>query len=67
MTSTPQMSDAKLVTLKELSQILGKSEASIRYHYRMGRILPSARFGRVYSFNPAEVMKQLQRGTKINR
>ncbi len=51
----------KLISLKELSVVLGKSENSIRYHIRMGRIRPAARFGRVYGFDPDEVLRQLKR------
>jgi predicted site-specific integrase-resolvase len=54
----------KLIQVKELSQILGRSENSIRYHMRMGRIKPTAKFGRSYSFDPEEVMKQLKRELK---
>lgn len=50
-----------LVSLKELARMLGKSENSIRYHVRMGRIKPTLKFGRAMSFNPDEVMKQLKR------
>ncbi len=52
----------KLVSLKALSQLLGKSENSLRYHLKMGRIKPAVKFGRSYSFDPAEVLKQLKRG-----
>lgn len=51
-----------LVSLKELAKILGKSENSIRYHIKMGRIRPTLRYGRVMSFDPEEVIKQLKRG-----
>lgn len=55
-----------LVSLKQLSVILGRSESSLRYHLRMGRINPTVKFGRVYSFDPEEVLKQLQRGLNPN-
>ncbi len=54
----------KLLSLKELSCALGKSEESIRYHIRRGRIAPTGRLGRVYVFNLESVLKQLQRGVK---
>jgi hypothetical protein len=54
----------RLVEFKELSQILGRSENSLRYHFRMGRFTATAKFGRSYSFDPDEVLKQLQRGIK---
>lgn len=50
-----------LVSLKELAKLLGKSENSIRYHVKMGRIKPTIRYGRVMSFDPEEVIKQLKR------
>lgn len=53
----------KLVRLKELSFILGRSESSLRYHFRLGRFKPAAKLGRSYSFDPEEVLKQLRRGT----
>ena len=52
------------VSLKELSRLLGKSENSIRYHVRMGRIRPSVRYGRVMAFDYVEVIKQLKRGVQ---
>lgn len=55
---------SKLVTIKELSIILGKSESSLRYHIKMGRIKPTIKLGRSMSFDPGEVLKQLQRGIK---
>lgn len=58
------ISGKKLVSLKELSHVLGRSENALRYHVRMGRIRPSAKFGRVYSFDPEQVMKDLQRDIK---
>jgi DNA-binding transcriptional MerR regulator len=51
----------KYVSIKELSAILGRSENSLRYHYRMGRIKPTIRFGRTYSFNLDEVIEQLKK------
>lgn len=51
----------KLVSLRELSQILGKSESSIRYHVRMKRILPHGKLGRNYCFDINEVMKQIRK------
>ena len=56
-----------LVSLKDLAQILGKSENSLRYHLRMGRFSPTVRYGRVMSFNPNKVIEQLQRGVKAPR
>ncbi len=61
------MTTQRLVGFKELSQILGRSENSLRYHFRMGRFIAAARFGRSYSFDPNEVLKQLQRGIKQPR
>lgn len=54
----------KLVSLKELSILLGRSEHSLRFHIRKGRITPAAKFGRSYSFDPDEVLRQLQKGVK---
>ncbi len=54
------MSLPKLVTLKELARLLGKSENSIRYHVRMGRIVPTLKLGRSMSFDPEEVLNQLK-------
>lgn len=56
----------KLVTLKELAKVLGKSENSIRYHIKMGRIRPKLRFGRVMSFEVDEVIRQL-RGQTVTK
>jgi len=56
-----------LVSLKELAKILGKTESSLRYHLAMGRIKPSAKFGKRMSFNPEEVLKQLRREINSNR
>ena len=53
-----------LVGIKELAIILGKSENSIRYHIKMGRIKPTLRFGRSMSFDPNEVVKQLQKAIR---
>lgn len=58
---TPQL-NLNIVSLKELSKLLGKSEASIRYHIRMGRITPTLLYGRVMAFDPDGVLRQLQRG-----
>ena len=55
----------KLVDLKTLSKLLGRSENSVRYHVRMGRIVPTLRFGRSMSFDFDEVIRQLKRGTKL--
>lgn len=57
---------AKLLTLKDLSTALGKSENSIRYHLKMGRIKPTVRFGRVYGFNLEQVMLQLKKAVPAN-
>jgi len=54
----------QLVSLAELAQTLGRSENSIRYHLRMGRIKPTVKLGRCYCFNLDQVMKDLQRGLK---
>ena len=56
--------NVNLVTIKELSKILGKSENSIRYHIRMGRIKPKLKFGRSMSFEVEDVLRQLQRGIR---
>lgn len=52
----------KLISLKELAKLLGKSESSLRYHQKMGRITAIAKFGRCYSFDPEQVLKQLSKG-----
>lgn len=54
--------DQKIISIKELAVILGKTESSIRYHIRMGRIKPTVRFGRSYGFDPEQVVKDLQKG-----
>jgi predicted DNA-binding transcriptional regulator AlpA len=59
--------EQKLVNLKELSRIVGRSESSLRYHIRKGRIQPSAKFGRSPSFDSEEVMRQLKRGLKVQK
>lgn len=59
-------SSAKLVSLRSLASLLGKSESSLRYHLRMGRITPAAKFGRTYSFDPEDVLRQLKRGVREN-
>lgn len=58
------VSTKKLVSLKELSCLLGRSENALRYHMRMGRIKPAIKLGRVYSFDPEQVMKELQRSIR---
>lgn len=55
----------RLISLKELASELGRSENSIRYHLRMGRITPKIKLGRSMSFDLDDVLKQLQRG--VNR
>ncbi len=50
------------VPLKELCIILGKSENSLRYHLRKGRIKPTLKLGRHMLFDPEQVLRQLQRG-----
>lgn len=52
----------KLLSVRELAIALGKSENSIRYHIRMGRIKPTLKFGRNMSFDYDQVIKQLKRG-----
>lgn len=54
----------EFISLKELSIKLGKSESSIRYHIRRGRIKPAFKLGRSYSFDLENVMKQLQQSIK---
>jgi hypothetical protein len=54
----------KLIGLNELAKILGKSSSAIRYHMRMGRIKPTAKFGRTCSFDTDEVLRQLKREIK---
>lgn len=56
----------KFVNVKELSQILGKSENSIRYYIKMGYIKPTTRYGRVMSFDPNEVINRAKRFVAIN-
>jgi hypothetical protein len=51
----------ELVSIKELARALGRSENSVRYHIRMGRIKPAIRLGRTYSFNVDDVIGQLQK------
>lgn len=55
---------SKLITFKELSIFLGRSEDSLRYHFKKGRFTASAKFGRSYAFVLDDVLKQLQRGIK---
>lgn len=57
----------KLVSLKELSVILGKSESSIRYHIRMGRIVPTIKLGKNYSFDANEVVQRLKQKTLFDK
>lgn len=57
----------KLVSLKELSIILGKSESSVRYHMRMGRIVPTIKLGKNYIFNPVEVIQRLKQQTLFDK
>ena len=52
------------LSLKKLAAFLGKSESSIRYHIRVGRIVPTLKYGRAMSFDTDEVIKQLQRGIR---
>lgn len=54
----------KIVSLKQLAQILGKSENSLRYHVRLGRIKPAFKFGRTMSFDLDDVFRQLKRGIR---
>ena len=49
-----------LVSLNELATFLGKSPSAIRYHMRMGRIIPTIKLGKTYSFDPDEVLKRLK-------
>lgn len=57
----------RLLNIGELSLLLGRSENSLRYHIRMGRIKPTAKFGRCYSFDPDDVLKQLQKNLPRDR
>lgn len=50
----------KLMTIKQLSQTLGLSESSLRWHLRQGR-LRCYRLGRKILFNTDEVMKDLKK------
>jgi len=59
------ISNMKLVSLQELAAILGKSESSIRYHMRCGRIVPKLKLGKTYSFDAQEVVKRLQKQSSI--
>lgn len=54
----------KLLTLKELAKVLGRSESSVRYHVRKGRIQPTFRLGRSMSFAEEEVLKSLKKSAK---
>lgn len=63
----PLETSQKLVNFKDLSKLFGRSENSLRYHFKKGRFTASAKFGRSYSFAPNEVLKQLQRGIKNPR
>jgi predicted DNA-binding transcriptional regulator AlpA len=51
----------KLISFKELSQIIGCSENSVRYHYRMGRFKAAAKLGKRVLFDANEVLAQLKR------
>ena len=52
---------SKFISLKELAIKLGKSESSIRYHIRMGRIKPEIKLGRSMLFDLDKVISQLKR------
>ncbi|WP_413578219.1 helix-turn-helix domain-containing protein [Bdellovibrio sp. HCB290] len=52
---------SKFITIAELSKLLGKSENSLRYHLKQGRIKPTIKLGRSMLFDPEQVIKQLQR------
>ena len=54
--------NSELISVKDLAAALGRSENSIRYHIRMGRITPTLKFGRCMSFDLQQVIKQLKRG-----
>lgn len=54
----------KYLTTKELASELGKSENSIRYHIKVGRIKPSIKFGSTLGFELNDVIKQLKRDIK---
>lgn len=54
----------KYMSMKELSEMLGLTENSLRYHFRMGRIRPSLKVGSRLLFDPADVVRQLQRDIK---
>lgn len=58
------MNQPKLVSFKQLSLILGKSESSLRYHMRMGRITPCSGLGRCKVFDVEEVLREIKRGSK---
>ena len=51
----------KLVSFKELSLIIGRSESALRYHHRMGRFRAAAKLGSRVLFDPNEVLLQLKR------
>lgn len=55
------MSEKLYISIKELSEKLGVSESSLRYHLRMGRIKPSLKLGVRMLFDPQEVIRQLQK------
>jgi predicted HTH domain antitoxin len=59
-----ELLQSTLISLKQLSKFLGKSENSIRFHIKMGRIKPSGKLGRCYLFNPKDVLAQLKRDVK---
>lgn len=61
------LNNPNLVSLKELSVILGKSESSIRYHIRMGRIVPTIKLGKNYSFDANEVIQRLKQKTLFDK
>jgi hypothetical protein len=53
----------QLVSCKEIAQILGLSENSIRWHVRMRRINP-VRLGKRLLFDPDQVVNQLNKAPK---
>jgi hypothetical protein len=61
---TVDLTKLNLISLKQLCKFLGKSENSVRFHIKMGRIKPSGKLGRCYLFNPKDVLVQLKRDVK---
>lgn len=54
---------SNFLTTRQLAQELGRSENSIRFHIKKGRIKPTLKLGRIRLFTMEDVLRQLKKYT----